>query len=200
MVTTRSKRKAATPVSAGPSSPTTPIRPESPLQTPESPARPLKRKRNRNFDDSPVPLKLRKESTAPSETSRPRIPIQLPSLVSESDPDSHRPRSSARSDAAVVETNGPKNEQDPIYVPKLFKQDVATRDWSDVGQHTNLEYFQAFPHDPRSTLCVEHFLSLTEKWYWKRKPTVHAQLIPILRDTTTRPDFSNLALPVCEET
>ncbi|CEI66477.1 hypothetical protein FVEN_g8334 [Fusarium venenatum] len=182
MAYARSRRKAATPVPTGPNSPATPTRQESPLQTLEPLARPLKRKRNRDVDDSPVPLKLRKKSTAPLETSRTRTRLSKPD--SESDPNSRHSQSSTGPDAAIIEENESKNEQHPAYahVHKLFKHDVVAKDVSDDNQHTGLEYFQAFPHDPQSTLCVEHFLSLAEK------------------DTTTRPDFSNLALPVCEET
>ncbi|KAL6921420.1 hypothetical protein FSST1_005446 [Fusarium sambucinum] len=200
MAYTRSRRKAATPVPTSPSSPTSTVRQESPLQTPEPLARPLKRKRNRDVDDSTVPLKLRKKSTAPPETSQTRT--RLSKTDSESDPSSRNSQGPTGPDAAISEENESGNGQHPAYahVHKLFKHDVVAKDASDANQHTDVEYFQAFPHDPQSTLCVEHFLSLAEKWYWNRKPTVHSQLAAIPRDTTTVPDFSNLALPVCEET
>jgi hypothetical protein len=203
MVTTRSKADAAAPVSAAPSSPTTPIKLESPLQTPEPPARPLKRKRNRDSHDSPVPLKLRKESPPPLEASRPQPPSWLPELVSESDPGAPRPQSSAGldiEDVAVVEVDESEDEQDPVFGPKLFRQNLTEKDWSDTGRHKSLEYFQAFPHDQDSTLCGRHFIYLAEKWYWQRKPTVHAQLNAMLKGIRAKPDFSGLALPICEDT
>ncbi|CAF3436411.1 unnamed protein product [Fusarium graminearum] len=182
MTAMHSTPKSTGPSPAGPSSPTTSIRSKSPLQTPKPPAAPLKRKRKRSRDanDSPVPLKLRKEETAPQETSY--------------------PQSSAGSDATAVEADESEDEQCPPFFPKLFEQDATARDWSKEGRHETLKYFQAFPHDRDSTLCVEHFLILAEKWYWERKPTVSSQLNAMPRDTTSKSDLSNLALPICEET
>ncbi|QPC77047.1 hypothetical protein HYE68_007799 [Fusarium pseudograminearum] len=174
MTVIHSTPKSTDPAPAGPSSPTTSIRSKSPLQTPKPPAAPLKRKRSRDVNDSPIPLKLiKKEETEPQETSCPQ---------------------------SFAGSDGSEDEQCPPFSSKLFKQDPMARDWSKEGRHETLKYFQAFPHDRGSTLCVEHFLILAEKWYWERKPTVNSQLNAMPRDTTSKSDLSNLALPICEET
>ncbi|KAL4725531.1 hypothetical protein ACLX1H_007680 [Fusarium chlamydosporum] len=201
MVTTRSKAKAVTaPVSASPSPPATPIRLESPLQTPEPPTRPLKRRRNTDDHNSPVPIKLKRESPVPPESSRPRAPSWLSELVSEPDPDSSCLITSTGRDIENAEDES-EDEQIPFEGPKLFAQHLTAKDWSGTDRHESLEYFQAFPHDRHSSLCVHHFLSLAEKWYWERKPTVHAQLNTMLKDgVSSKPDFSDLPLPICEDT
>ncbi|RGP75811.1 histone-lysine n- h3 lysine-79 specific [Fusarium longipes] len=199
MVSTRSKTRTATPVSEAPSSPTTSIKLSSPLQSPEPPARPLKRKRNKDAHYSPVPTKLRNTTSTPLEASRPRTLSWISDLASEADFDAPCPQDSSGSDResiATFETDEPDVEQDPVFGPKLFRQAPTAKDWSDIGRHKSLEYFQAFPHDQHSTLCPDHFLSLVDKWYWQRKPTVDAQLNAMTEGRLSEYYYSDLALPL----
>ncbi|KAH7192666.1 uncharacterized protein B0J16DRAFT_380553 [Fusarium flagelliforme] len=205
MVTTRSKAKAAAAVSATPSSPTILVKPElhSPLQSPEPPSPRLrKRKRTRASSDSPKPQKLRRRDTTPLAAPRPQAPDWLPEFIAGPDSDlPSPPQSPADSD---IETDGEDESQDignPTSDPKLFAQNFEAKDWSDASGRAGLEFFQAFPHDKHSTLCVRHLLLLAEEWYWKRKPTVNAQLNSMLKDgVRSKPDFSDLALPIREDT
>lgn len=210
MVTTRSQSKAAAAalVSLTPSSPSTPAKPvksesHSPLQSPEPPSPRLrKRKRTRASSDSPKPQKLRRKDSTPLASPRPQAPDWLPELIAEPDPDlPSPPQTPAGSD---IETDGEDESsdiEDPTSEPKLFAQNFEAKDWSLVSGRESLEFFQAFPHDKHSTLCVPHLLSLAKEWYWRRKPTVNAQLNLMLQDgVRSKPDFSDLALPICEDT
>ncbi|RBR18947.1 hypothetical protein FVER53590_09134 [Fusarium verticillioides] len=205
---TRSKTKETQTVSAA--SPMTPAR--SPIAAPvkakpESsqaflPAPSTKRKKT--FDDTPVPLKLRKTaSTSRRAASRIRTLSWLADLEEEEEdlepPQSPTPAGSGAADEE--ETSEDEEEKVPKLRPKSFRCESFTKSWEEIGQQRNFEFFQAYPHDEFSTVCVEHFMDLAEGWYYRRKPMVNRQAQKIVRAGLTRkPDFLRLALPVCDET
>nr|RBQ84490.1 hypothetical protein FVER53263_21018 [Fusarium verticillioides] len=205
---TRSKTKETQTVSAA--SPMTPARPPiaAPVKAkPESsqaflPAPSTKRKKT--FDDTPVPLKLRKTaSTSRRAASRIRTLSWLADLEEEEEdlepPQSPTPAGSGAADEE--ETSEDEEEKVPKLRPKSFQCESFTKSWEEIGQQRNFEFFQAYPHDEFSTVCVEHFMDLAEGWYYRRKPMVNRQAQKIVRAGLTRkPDFSRLALPVCDET
>ncbi|KAJ4260644.1 hypothetical protein NW762_007388 [Fusarium torreyae] len=185
MVTTRAKSNPATFVAATPESPTIPI---SSPETPETPATPPKMKRSRTCRDSPVPYKIRKTRHTPQESPR----SETLDVSSNSDHDEY----------VELQVSEDEDQEEPVFGIKSFGQDIASPvDWSDIGRHNSLEYFQAYPHDRDSTLCVKHFLRLADGWYIRRKPMVQAQLQDMLKDgVTSKPDFSDLSLPIDEDT
>ncbi|KAM0561561.1 hypothetical protein ACHAPJ_003445 [Fusarium lateritium] len=186
MVTTRSKSNLATTVVAALESPTTPI---SSPETAETPVTPPKRKRSRTCRDSPIPYKIRKTRHSPQKSPR----SQTLDVSSNSDHEEY---------VEEVQVSEDEDQEEPVFGIKSFGQDITSpADWSDIGRHNSLEYFQAYPHDRDSTLCVRHFLRLADGWYIRRKPMVQAQLRAMLKDgVTSKPDFSDLSLPIDEDT
>ncbi|KAF4962636.1 hypothetical protein FSARC_9306 [Fusarium sarcochroum] len=184
MVTTRSKSKPAATVAAAPEPPTTPTTPISSPGTPETPVTPPKRKRSRTCRDSPIPYKIRKTQHTPQGSPR----SQTLDVLSDSDHEE-------------VQISGDEDQEEPVPAIKSFGQDTFVKNWSDIGRHNSLEFFQAYPHDHDSTLCVRHFLRLADGWYIRRRPMVQAQLHSMLKDgVSSKPDFSDLSLPICEDT
>jgi hypothetical protein len=103
--------------------------------------------------------------------------------------------------AEEEETSEDEEEKVSRLRPKSFQCESFTKSWEEIGQQRNFEFFQAYPHDEFSTVCVEHFMDLAEGWYYRRKPMVNRQAQKIVSAGLTRkPDFSRLALPVCDET
>ncbi|KAF4337368.1 integral membrane protein PTH11 [Fusarium beomiforme] len=179
--------------------PTTPPEKSVPLSSPELPPAPSKRKRKSACHDSPIPLKIKKTTSAHKGTGRPRTLKWLEDLKREDlEPIQSQPfagsGTSEDEDICKVEEIGYN------LGPKTFQQDSFTTSWEEIGLQQNLEFFQAFPHDEFSTLCINHFMELAESWYSRRKPMVNYQVQKMVRDRLNRkPDFSKFALPVCQE-
>ncbi|KAF5678285.1 hypothetical protein FHETE_1259 [Fusarium heterosporum] len=193
MVTTRSKAKAEAAVAAAQNSRDTPIRLDSspPVQTP---AAPTKRKRTRASDDSPIPCKITK-----TQHSHPEPPTWLSELIDE-EADETFSRSDHEDNGEPL-TIEEEYEEEPGFYVKSFGQDSFSKGWSETGVDSNLEYFQAYPHDRTSTLCESHFLKLVKSWYARRLPMVSEQLRNILKiNMSPNPDFSDLALPINKDT
>ncbi|KAF4950507.1 hypothetical protein FGADI_8153 [Fusarium gaditjirri] len=208
---TRSKANETRPISEA--SLITPARsttPESPITTPKkvkhksSPVSlptPPETKRKKTCRDSPVPLKLRKSSSTSRTVTRPETLNWLADLEDEDydPPQSPTPASSG----AVEEDETSEDEEEKVskLKPKSFQYGSFTKSWQEIGQQRNFEFFQAYPHDEFSALCVDHFMQLAESWYSRRKSMVNHQVQKIVgAGLTHKPDFSKLALPVCDET
>ncbi|KAF4458169.1 hypothetical protein F53441_20 [Fusarium austroafricanum] len=172
MITTPSE---ATSTSTETVTPKTPTAQTSSVWYPKiPPPTPLKRKRTSSPPDSPIPFKIRKSSHR-------FVPDRTSKLGNED-----------------LEPNESTEEKEPR--PKTFHQCISARSRGDIGKYKCLEYFQAYPHDVFSTLCVDHFMQLAETWYVRRKPMVNAQLQSMIqRGVTSKPDFSHMALPICDE-
>ncbi|KAF9771091.1 hypothetical protein IL306_011309 [Fusarium sp. DS 682] len=210
MVTTRSKAKAEATQAASEASSTKFIKPDTrrlprtppvqsePLSSPELPSTPLKKKRKRAYHDSPIPWKMIKTKSTGKAITR---PVWLGDLEKE---DLEPPQSPTPAASGTIEDEdiGKDEEKQMSNLgPKAFQQDSFSRSWEEIGLQQNLEFFQAYPHDEFSTLCVGHFMELAESWYSRRKPMVNYQVQKMVRaGWSCKPDFSKFALPVCDKT
>ncbi|KAF5716407.1 hypothetical protein FMUND_6360 [Fusarium mundagurra] len=183
--------------------------PESPIAAPVKakpkssqaflPTPPTKRKNT--YRDTPIPLKLQKIASTSRAVTRPETLSWLADLEEE---DFELPQSPTPAGSGAVEeeeTSEDEEENVSKLGPKSFQCESFTKSWEEIGQQRNLEFFQAYPHDEFSTLCMEHFMQLAESWYSRRKSMVNRQVQKIVRaGLTHKPDFSKLALPVSDET
>ncbi|KAG5750086.1 hypothetical protein H9Q70_007246 [Fusarium xylarioides] len=207
---TRSKTKETRTVSeASLMTPARSTTPESPIAAPikakpESsqaflPTPPTKRKNT--YRGTPIPLKLQKTTSTSKAVTRPETPSWLADLEEE---DFEPPQSPTPAGSRAVEeeeTSEDEEEKVSKLGLKSFQCGSFTKSWEEIGQQRNFEFFQAYPHDEFSTLCVEHFMQLAEGWYSRRKSMVNRQVQNIIKaGLTHKPDFSKLALPVCDET
>ncbi|TVY67295.1 hypothetical protein Focb16_v010236 [Fusarium oxysporum f. sp. cubense] len=208
---TRSKTKETRTVSEA--SRITPARsttPESPIAAPikakpkSSPVflpTPLETKRKTTCRDSPVPLKLRKTTSTSRAVTRPETLNWLADIEDEDYEPPQSPTPAGSGAVEEVETSEDEEEKVSKLGPKSFQCESFTKSWEEIGQQRDFEFFQAYPHDEFSTLCVEHFMQLAERWYSRRKSMVNHQVQKIVRaGLTHKPDFPKLALPVCDET
>ncbi|KAF5634838.1 hypothetical protein F52700_5670 [Fusarium sp. NRRL 52700] len=157
-------------------------------------------KRKNTYRDTLIPFKLQKTSSTSRAVTRPETLSWLADLEEE---DYEPPQSPTPTGSGVVEdeTSEDEDEEPSQLGPKSFQCGSFIKSWEEIGQHRNFEFFQAYPHDEFSTLCMEHFVQLAESWYSRRKPMVNRQVQEIVRaGLTQKPDFSKLVLPVCDET
>jgi hypothetical protein len=162
---------------------------------------PPETKRKKTCRDSPIPFKIRKTTSTPKAVTRPETLNWLADLEDE---DYEPPQSPTPAGSGAIEeqeTSDDEEEKVSKLRPKTFQCGSFTKSWAEIGQERNFEFFQAYPHDEFSTLCVGHFMQLAENWYSRRKSMVNNQVQEIIRGgLTQKPDFSKLALPVCDET
>ncbi|CVL02275.1 hypothetical protein FPRO06_05909 [Fusarium proliferatum] len=206
---TRSKTKETRTVSeASLMTPARSTAPESPIATPIK-AKPKSRrtllptppkKRKNTFRDSPIPLKLRETTSTSRAVTRPETLSWSADLEEE---DFEPPQSPTPAGSGAVEEDTSEDEEEKVSKlgPKSFQCGSFTKSWEEIGQKRNFEFFQAYPHDEFSTLCTEHFMQLADRWYSRRKSMVNRQIQKVVRGgLAQKPDFSKLALPVCDET
>ncbi|UPL04247.1 hypothetical protein LCI18_015181 [Fusarium solani-melongenae] len=95
------------------------------------------------------------------------------------------------------------SEEDIHSTIKSFGQDTFMSKGKADKSKGKLDFYLGYPHNRNATLCEDHFLDLSEKWYERRKPGVQSDLEKMFKPSFNyrdSPDFSQLGLPIDEDT